>query len=55
MGQLVTCFQGKLAEVTMISEKTEILLKLLYLFSKHDIYYIEASGSTFYEQTICFL
>ena len=37
MGPLVTCLQGKLAEVIMISEKNKILVKLLFLFFEHNI------------------
>ena len=37
MGQLVTCLQGKLAEVIMISVKNKILVKLLFLFFEHNI------------------
>ena len=35
MRPLVTYLQGKLAEVTMISEKIEILANPLFPFSKH--------------------
>ena len=37
MQPLATCLQSKLAEVTMISEKSEILAKLLFSFSKQNI------------------